>query len=401
MHRPGRARRLAAAALTALVLLPAGPVAPARASRSALDGRSLPRLLAVDDSNLRTFPGSGTWFEPRMDLEYAQNGYTTFVSGSIAGISTSNPANAFVMALGGAGTRVGYILDGRSHNLLVSFPGGWGLTAGFQDRFERFQDENLNVLGDAYRYETGDEENWERDFRLGGGWSHRAASGRAVQIGIAATLVHAEGTNEDVEIQDDELTVTRLGWTTREGLGGEFAVQSVTPEPGFQFAAAAYYQDLRPRFTNITGLRARRRGATLDLGWRLHPRHVDDAVIGFSAGWNDTHELSVSSTAREVHLTTYQGLVFASLETGLGSGWTARAGVRGPIRFAVEETTTPSGDSETPRFQIRRESGGSIADPEVVLGGGWLWRAVTVDAYLGSTVYLYNPFVRWAASLAW
>ncbi len=188
--------RGAAAALTAVaglcLVLSAGR---AHASRASLDGRGLPRLLAVDETMIVEFPGSAARFGRRVLLDAAGTG----------------PADAFGMVLLGSSWRYGYLVDQDLHNLFLASPGGFGAVVGFRnDDFERRQ----RASGVSSR-----DRRWDRTFRVGLGWS-AASPERMTGVGAAFSY-------RDAGDVDAAGSAPRMDWES-----GETSSPKRTATPG-------------------------------------------------------------------------------------------------------------------------------------------------------------------------
>jgi hypothetical protein len=391
-----KARRL----LVCLAALLLGSLAatPASASPAALDGRGLPRLLAVDESNLGRFPGSAVWFTPRLLLD----------SGGTVLVQTGNyfhyESDDLNLALAGGSWRGGILMEGDRRNVLVGAPGGWGLVLGYQETYTRQE----NSAGSEESLNRWRERDRELSVRAGLGRSWRGAGGRVFELGVAGIAYDAYGDFEGLSAQATEVSLFELDWHSHRGLGGEAMMHCVSPHPGLQIAGTFAYSELHPRSTQVQGLRVRRRSAEMDVGWRLQPRGIDDIVVGITGAWSVDDELSLSGySATSVDVvrtsdTVYRGTVFASVEEVVNDEWVVRGGVTGPADFTVHETEESYLFANEPRSQAgTRVSDGAARDPTLVLGVGWTWRALQLDAHLKSDVDLTDPFARWSARLEW
>jgi hypothetical protein len=82
--------------LTALCVVFAA--APVMASRAEIDGRGLPRRLALDETLLRLFPGSARLFVPQISLDYISDP---------SSFSQPSVSDRFAMAMIGEKTKLG------------------------------------------------------------------------------------------------------------------------------------------------------------------------------------------------------------------------------------------------------------------------------------------------------
>ena len=94
-------------------------------------------------------------------------------------------------------------------------------------------------------------------------------------------------------------------------------------------------------------------------------------------------------------------LAYDALVAGVGP---RAPGALAAIResYARDETDEFILSATEPRQDSgNRNSDGAARDPALVLGVGWSWRALQLDAHLNSGLTLTAPVVRWSARLDW
>lgn len=380
-------RTLLAAVL--LGLLGGVCASPARASRAEVDGRGLPRLLAVDPTLARVLPASVGILDPQALFDY----------------STGDP---FVMAVGGRAVRYAYFVDDDSHNLLVAFPSGWGFTAGYSEVYSESEFHNLIILSSGYASEEFSKtQNERRELRLGLGWRHPGASGRVLEIGLGASYLDWDNTTHNLYLSEDGPEYeTKGGWDSDRALGFDVTVRSVSPSPGVQVALHLSYANLKPKSDVPLSVGAHRRRASVDVGWRLATPETDDLVMGFTASWQTDTDLRL--TARDVYeLTANQEEtkvgtlgVFLSGEREILRDLRVRGGVRGLISFRdVEDKNQAVRDSYEGEYRMDTFDA-SIDSPDFFLGAGYRWRDLTFEARVRENVNLDAPIVRWSVGMA-
>jgi len=382
-----------------LLLLVLGFPPAAFASRTAQEGRALPRLLSEDVSLVRFLPG-------------VVAGRDRFFLVDVTNSSASNLALApregtddLAAVILGRGTHVGYVLDGSTHNLVVTGRAGWGVVLGVSDGYTR----DLYDSADTSRVYTEfrKSELSRRLARLGGGWTMGPAGGRRVSVGLGVTYLDVDYSSE-IDLVVGTLSRTfEGGWRSNPGLGFDVTFQALSPNPGLQMGGRFSLENLNEESSIPTGLPLRRRYATLEAGWRVDTRAVDDLMVGITTSWTtestaEIHGGSSYQTLRVTETTQYYGAVFFSAEHEVRDGLRLRGGVLGPARFLeAKRDETREEDEGNLVMIVNEDSNGVVDSPQVALGGSWTWKAWLLELQVNKSLNTDAPVVRWAATLAY
>ncbi len=380
------AHRAAGAVLMVGVLTAAG-AGLAEASRASLNGRYLPPGLALDPSNLATYPGSQGVFARGLLFDHLR-GF----------------GDEFALVQGGGGVRLGYALDANTHNVFVASPSGWGVTLSFTDHYTK--SEILSTDSDTTPSTSGGSgEVSERTFRLGVGALFGDPGGRVLELSLAGRLIQSRGVEESYYRTPDTFREGFLRWDAPHGNGVDVAVRTLSPRPGLLAAFLYTYADLHPDLSPSVPLTTWRRSASLDLGWRLRPRDLDDLVVGVSASWSDRYIPGLSSYPSNGEVVysddrsiAYSGHVFASGEKRVNERLTVRAGVSGPATFSTSESHDRTFTAEESATRDSATSNGSVGNPSVALGAEYLWRSFDFNAQIGADLDAWEPITRWSVA---
>jgi hypothetical protein len=375
--------------LAAAGLLLLGGAAPpaAMASRAEVDGRGLPRLLAPDLTLVRTLPASASPLDPQGLVDY-------------------DTGDAFVLAMGGHRLRYAYFVDGDSHNLLLAFPSGWGFTAGYSETYTETERHQYYETSNLASEEFTKTEDQERQFRLGLGWRREGVSGRVLEVGIGGFYVDRDnGTHQLAISQNGPQYETEAGWNSHNALGFDVTARSLSPLSGLQVALFFSYVNLDPVAKTPLGAGAKRRRASVDVGWRLPTAKADDFMLGFTSSWQTDTDLRVTAPDLAEYITyadeTKLGTLglFMSGEREVLKGFRIRGGIRGLISFRDTESRrwdrAPGyeTDDKTDTFKA------SIDSPTFYLGAGYRWRDLDFEARFRESVNLDVPLIRWSVGM--
>jgi hypothetical protein len=380
---------------------------PAGASRAELEGRGLPPLLSSDPSLVRFFPDLAGVSGPLLLVDYSADRITT-VSHSISSRQITE-SNRFVFALAGKRTRIGYALDGLTHNLVVAFPSGWGVVLGVSDNYwkeqRQFYNDEPPTGSDSQSFNIV--ETSEREVRLAASRCFGLPGKRILEVGVGGTYYDRDVTIDSGGGIVGELVVSEQGWRSDPGLAADVTVRTLTGGAGFLGAARVFYQDLNWDPKGDLAPRSVGRGGEFQLGWRIHTRSLDDFVAGFVGSWSrvpgdaDASGSSSGASLDQEETTRFEYGAFVSGEARVTSSLTLRGGILGggtareqDARRAVIYTT------ERRLHEIDRNAAGSVHSPAFFLGAGWSWKDVTLDARIRESIDLRSPIVRWSATLA-
>ncbi len=355
--------------------LSAAPLPPsALASRTELDSRGLPRLLAVDEINLGLLPGSAIEISPELQLD--------------VGVGCSDE---FALAMAGATWRYAYLLDGAFHHLLLASPSGWGVTLGFR---------GTTITSEVTLDEppsTREQERWSREVALGLGYAKHSLSGRLWEFGVRGSYLD---TGDNSSQADSAMTLVYDG--RGQGYGVELVVRTLAERYGWLLSARVGYEDPKPEFSGSGGdLQGASSFAGLDVAYRIDVRAVDDLVAGVTASWNE-------NTRKRARLTPFSSLeetttssnanasLFVSLEQFLLPAMPIRAGVRGGVGYGSTESTLEADSGAG--TNMSSSTSWSFRDPTVFIGLGWTHKALTLDARFRTDINLDTPVISWAGT---
>lgn len=376
-----------AAALVPLLVL----ASPGFASRAELDARSLPRLLALDPTNVVLLPASLGGMPRQAELDY-----------------TTSAADRFAMGMAGSGTRFAYVLNGESHNLYL---GGahWGAILGFQDSY--YSEEELRVYSvpGVYNSDASAGKQSRRTVRLGIGWQHDWGSDRVLQIGVGGSWIDAEWSTQRYEVDSGTEYSYAYSLSGDPGWGVDATLQFLGLRSGLLLALRYRYSDLSPDFTMSPpvhlDLRDRSQAASVDVGWRFRPDPLDDLVAGASFSWSEEwtpRDARYSGSLGQRDITLYRGAVFLSGEKNVWKGFTALGGVRGPVSFTQSKDLYLGLREGVPYTTERSEyNNGGVDSAEIHLGVTWAWRSLVLTAQIRESLNLDSPITRWAATLTY
>jgi hypothetical protein len=391
-------RRRSLAAVFVLVLL-VGPAEFCLGSRAELDGRALPRFLAVDPTLLRLLPGSVSRLGSMVLADIARSGYDPITGEPVGG-------DDFALGLAGKGLRFGYFLDQDSHNLIVGGGGGWGITLGFTDTHVKRETREQRVSELYGDYESLTEIKQTRaEVRLGAGWQGITGGGRVHEIGVGGRYIDAEFERASTTVQDTLWESRRERWVSDPGVAIDITYRTVAPRSGLLARASFLYEDLNPSSSDSTsGLEEFLRAASIDLGLRIPAPPLADLVVGVSAAWRDEERSLegssyLTSVATRYEETSYMGAIFASAEMEVIENLRLRGGVVGRASFDRERTEYVRVRTSSTDVTERSTEEGRVQDPEFRLGLGWTWKSVVLDFRLSDTLNLDNPVIRWAAAV--
>lgn len=382
-----------AAALVLVLCLPA----TALASRASLEGRSLPRLLSEDVSLLRFLPGVMSGLDRFFLVDVAAGSSSDLVIGPTEG------SDDLAAVLLGDRTRFGYVLDGSTHNLVVSGRAGWGLVLGVSDGFTKHREETADTSG--ARYQLRETELSRRVARLGAGWTFHAGGERRVSVGAGLTYLDVDYSVRTVSVIATQSEVFEGGWKSSPGLGYDLTVQTISPGPGLQLGGRLALELLNEDSTIPTGLPLRRRYATLQAGWRVDTPAVDDLMVGVATSWSTESEVDLyGTTFYQALIVTervqYYGAVFVSAEHEIRDGLRVRGGVLGPARFRETKRMDTREDESGFSSTLSEDSIGIVDSPLISLGGSWAWKSWLLELQVSRYLRTDSPVVRWAATLA-
>ena len=389
-----------------------------QASRAELDGRGFPYLLAIDPSNVVLFPGSATMFSQSALVDYYP--YTSsdsptdiyYLPDALRYVGPFvDPVKAvpqrFVLGLTGKHLTFGYVMDGKSHNLILSHASGLGLSVGIEDKYD---------LSDRYDQETdlpyssarrGSLEISRRDLRLGLGWSSGNASRRIFEVGVTADVVYMQYDVSQIFANIDTAVISDAAWKSEPGLGFDVRLRTLSPVSGLQGAFRFAYEDLQPNVMSGPATSWIRRYGLAELGWRFQLKELDDFVAGIVL---ECSEDSFSGPEGggyyslgfvDNQMTQYYGQVFASAERHIVQRLVGRAGVRGSVFFNEQNNLELTNNLGSTRKEIVHRSQGGISDPEFFLGAGWSWKRFQMDGRLRENIDLDNPVLQWSVGYSW
>ena len=391
----------------------------ATASRAEIDGRGLPRLLAVDPSTLLLFPGSAAQFGRTALVDYSEGSSSPIDFSEFYYLASLPPLVApvtsgserFAMALTGKHLAFGYVLDGPTHNLVLSHEAGWGASLGISDVYDAVENSTLEYFNNLIRFTDSNQELSRRDLRLTLGWAGVTRSGRVNEIALGGNLVSTQQSTyfRIVDIATDiDTTTSASEWKSEPGFGFDVRLRTLSPQPGFQAAIRFAYEDLQPEVISGDPPTLIRRYGLAQLGWRMPFEVIDEVMAGVVLEWiHDTFQnMPVNSpglgTWEDSDNTRYFGQIFASAEHRIGGRLVGRAGVRGSAYFQKQKL-----------FRVRREEAdgtdveaykrtkGAILRPEFFLGIGWSWKDFTLDGRIRENISLTSPVSQWSVSYSW
>lgn len=382
----------------AVVLLILCLPALAFASRASQEGRALPRLLSEDVSLARFLPGvlSG---QDRFFLVDVGGNATPWLA---PGLASGN--DDLAMALVGDRVRFGYILDGSTHNLVLTGRAGWGVVLGVTDGFKDSRDEAADT-SITFSAEAKTEVS-RRVVRLGAGWTFGSGTGRTFSVGTGVTYLDVDYTFDFTRITEFEVQNYHAVWNSSPGLGFDLTFQSVSPGPGLQIGGQLRFEDLHGEGTLAAPIPPRRRYASLQAGWRVDTQAVDDLILGVTASWQlDTSVSAYASTYSYPDISTrettdYLGGVFLSAEHEVRKHLRVRGGIVGPARFHDVKVTHTRVDSDGTQIDTSDDSVGEVNSLLVALGLSWTWKSWLLEAQVNRYLNTDSPIVSWAATLA-
>jgi hypothetical protein len=341
----------------ALALL-SGYASPASATRAELSARSLPPLMALDESNLRIFPGTASDLQPLV----------------LADIYPGASANSSGLILMGGDTKWGYVLDGREHNLLFGNT-HFGVIAGITEDSQKREIEYDENSESDFIFRR-----WDRRFRVGVGLTAKAPE-RTTSFGLGAARREQGFRYESPDIEGE---LPRL---EKDGLGFDFSLQSIPAESGFVLGIGAAFEELD---TDAPApLTVRNRSAELGLGFRHKIEMLDDLVGGVRAAWF-SYETILEQAPTDVRTSSGAILApFLSAEKLVSRHVRLLGGISTGGEWREDKFSNDSQSTEE-RTDFRLNS------PAATLGVAGTWRSVEAVVYLGSTVNLDSPIVRWS-----
>lgn len=405
-------RCLTAAVLLGLLI---SFVVPAFASRAELDGRGLPRLLALDSSSILLFPGSAAQFGRSALVDISSYSYSPIyvdyvsnetVTALVAPITTTS--DRLIMGLTGRDLVFGYVLDGATHNLVLSHRSGWGASLGISDVYSESERARDITFRTRQEYEASTVEVSRRDVRLTLGWARTNASQRLFELGLTGDMVHAQQSISQTNQTVDTTLFSYAEWKSEPGFGFDVRVRTLSPRSGFQGMVRFAYEDLQPEVVAGPPTTSIRRYALTELGWRIPLKELEDLQIGVVLEWShDTFSgqsgsQGYFSTVQEsTDNTRYFGEIFASGERSIVKQLRARAGVHGSAYFQKDENLSTTQELNGTLVERFRRSQGAIQQPTVYLGVGWDWKAFSLDGRLNENISLDNPFLQWSVGYTW
>lgn len=384
------------------MLIAAPPAAPA--SPSELDGMGLPYLLSQDVTTLRLLPGSGGAISPQVSFSTYGGIY---VSG--AGFSTSSSvfdgSSAQFLILSPGAVRFGYFQDGRVHSLLLAGESGWGFNLGFSDQFDKEQDrsdESFQDVGLPLRVREDGNEFSRRQVRLGFGWQESPGSDRLYEFGLGVSYIDLDVTAYGGEVSETDTVSFAWNLNSSPGYGADATFRTLAGS-GLQIGLHFSYEDVNPE-TPIRVSDYTRRGASIQLGWRVDHPDLDDLVVGFVSRWNMTNRPTVYSSSNFID-------AYVSRDTGLSGGFFAggaktvwdrlvlRAGVQGlGVYDERQRDAIEINEEGLQRTTYSMDANAYLNDPAVYLGASWSWRSLTFDGRINSGLSLDYPVARWSAT---
>jgi hypothetical protein len=361
------------------------PPTSALASRAALDGRGLPRFLALDPSNDVSFPGSAARFDPQLLLDYP----------------------GFGLGMMGRTLRFGYVLDGGSHNLILAHPSGWGMALGISDQYDETQRSDYRNEDQGPLITNTYDKSSRRDVRLNLGWSALSESGRSYEVTLGGSIIDAEESSSGTRFFEGVTDSFSYAWTSGPGTQFALRLRTVSPNNGLLLAIDSYYEDLHPEAEDGSTPEFVRRYAASQLGFRLGMEELDDLVIGIRLQWNHdtmnavpyTTSTSVSISGRDA--SNYFGGVFASAERHVVGALVARGGVQGSAHFNKLTTTRLFRSTQSNTSSTSTESQGEIDSPSFFLGAGWQFKEFTLDARINQDISLTYFLYQWSIGYSW
>ncbi len=375
MKRTTRSATVQSLAFTAFaVVLLAGQ---ASASRTELESRGLPRLLAVDSYNLSLLPATAVELDPQVQLD----------------VGTSQIDNA--LGLVGSNWRFGYQLDGDMHHMVVTAPRGIGFDLGY--RAESSQRKYVTDRPTIRHEDTFTESDFE--VGMGVGWKQRSASNRLNELALHGSYLGG-GADRETETQGGPFEGSGEGSSLEiSGFAIDLVLRTLAADVGWSAALRFAYRDpgtesLIP-LSELPGYLRLSRSAAGDLGHRSRPGSLDDLVLGITAEWEDL--TLVNGRFESSRDRSGSALLFASVEEGLGASVSLRAGVRGGVTYNQRQFRVIVDDGIKPEDDSRSESW-HLSDPEIRFGLGWEYRNLVLDAWIWSDIRLDSPVVTWAAT---
>ena len=385
------------------------------ASRAELDGRGLPRLLALDSSNILLFPGSAAQFGRSALIDLSSYSYSPIyidylsnetVAALVAPITTTS--DRLIMGLTGRTLVFGYVLDGATHNLVLSHRSGWGASLGISDVYSETERARDISFGNRQEYESTVLETSRRDVRLTLGWAHTNASQRLFELGLTGDMVHAQQSTARTDQTVDTTLFSYAEWKSEPGFGFDVRLRTLSPRSGFQGMLRFAYEDLQPEVVAGPPTTWVRRYALSELGWRIPLKELEDLQIGLVLEWyHDTFSGQsgsqgyFSTTQESTENTRYFGQIFASGERLIVKQLRARAGVHGSAFFQKEEHLSVTQQLNGTVVERFNRSQGAIQQPTIYLGVGWDWKAFSLDGRLNENISLDNPFLQWSVGYTW
>ena len=386
------------------------------ASRAELDGRGLPRLLALDSSNILLFPGSAAQFGRSALIDLSTYTYSPIifvdyvsdetVASLVAPITTTS--DRFIMGLTGKKLVFGYVLDGATHNLVLSHRSGWGASLGISDMYSEIERARDVTFGTRQEYEASSLEVSRRDVRLTLGWAGTNASQRLFELGVTGDMVHAQQSISQTDQTVDTTLFSYAEWKSEPGFGVDVRLRTLSPRSGFQGMVRFAYEDLQPEVVAGPPTTWIRRYALSELGWRIPLKELTDLQMGLVLEWShDTFggqagsQGYFSTTQESSENTRYFGEIFASGERAIVKQLRARAGVHGSAYFEEQEHFSITHELNSTRVERFKRSQGAIQQPTIYVGVGWDWKAFSLDGRLNENISLDNPLLQWSVGYSW
>jgi len=376
--------------------------AAAFASRAELDGRGLPRFLADDPTNLPVFPGGAAGLPSQMLVDFIYGPGYDYPEP----FESRDPSDRLAVALFGRHVKLGYVLDGPTHHLVLGMPRGFGFILGFSDRHDEDEDYTKTEWNGQIEESFDYTKTSETQIRASLGWSGRLGDRRTLSIALAGSYLDSEIRSKSKRVLDGEITEdVHQVVESDPGAGWEISLQSLDPEAGPLIAARYSDTNRNPHSEEIAATAWRSRRASLDLAWRWTPEMLDDLVFGWTSSWSkDESPVDLNYSSHIVDRSEaeiFRGGVFVSGEKRILESLVARAGVlaRGYFEDRAYAYARSSGDYL--RYSSDSSSTGRIESPRIFLGGSWSWKNLRVDVRLNESISLYNPFIRWSAALLW
>jgi len=310
------------------------------------------------------------------------------------------------MAMIGQNTKFAYVLDGNTHNLLIGSNGGFGAILGFSDRYNKEERTSRFFSGGTPSSEGFLEvEMQTTEVRMGLGFQSELSSGGTFELSAGGSYLYVEEGTKSVSTTVGSSDGDESRWKSDPGFVLDGAIRAIPKDNGFMLAAAYQFTELNPEPAISAPVLTNSQRGSLDFGWQVSTRHIDDLALGFTATYERLGQFSqrtsgVSETVDETVTKTYRGGLFLSADHNVIKQLHVRGGIQALATFLEREDREWRYDTGTiTSVQEIKRSSGQMNSPVIFLGAGYQWKSLILDVRVRENIDLNNPFIRWAATV--